>query len=208
MRGGVGAVERNRNALDAGVLDLLGDVLGHQGSVGRQRGANAAAGGVLRELENVVTVKRLAAAEHQDGIGELGNLRNDVQGFAGRQVGRRHQLRRGGAAVDAAQVAAFGDLPEDQPRFVFLLACRMGAAWCHDCFSSPPLRNYGSFLCFQDRIPATQGAVSLITGGCDGRHFWEQPSAISSQPSALCSQQRDLPGDEQEVLSTTRPPDP
>src|SRR6185437_12845944 len=38
-------------------------------------------------------------------------------------------------------------------------------------FPPPPLRNYGSFLCFQDRIPATRGPVSLITRACDVCHF-------------------------------------
>ena len=46
----------------------------------------------------------------------------------GRQVGRRHQLGRGGAAVDAAQIAALGNFPEDQARLVFFLARRMSAA--------------------------------------------------------------------------------
>src|SRR5580698_638722 len=125
VRGGVGSIKRNRYASDAGVLDFLGNVFGDQRAVGRQRRTDAAAGGVLGELKNVVTIKWLAAAQHQDRIGEFGNLRNDVQRFAGGQVGRGHQLGRGGAAVDTAQVAALGDLPENQPRFVFFLARRM-----------------------------------------------------------------------------------
>src|SRR5262249_68681 len=111
----------------------------HQGSVGRQRGANAAAGGVLGKLEDIVTVERLAAAENQDRIGEVGNLRNDVQRFLGRQVGRRHQLRRRGAALDTTQVTTLGYFPEDQPRLVFFLVGWMGAISRHDCFSSTPL---------------------------------------------------------------------
>ena len=58
-------------------------------------------------------------------IAEIRDLRNDVKRLAGRQVVGRHQLGRGGAAVDAAQIATLGDLPEDQPRRVFFRGCRM-----------------------------------------------------------------------------------
>ncbi len=189
VRGCVGTVDRNRYSLDAGVLDFLGNVFGDQRAVGRQRRADAATGGVLSQLKNVVTVQRLAAAQHQDRVGELGDLRNDVQRFAGGQVGRRHQLSRSGAAVDAAQIAALGDLPEDQPRFVFFLARRMilrgmrAARYrCHDCYflPAPCGTANGSFLCFQDRISTTQAAVSGVTGGCDVCHSEEM--AVDQEP--------------------------
>ena len=125
---GIGAVERDGDALDAGFLDLLRDVLRHQRAVGGQRGAQAAAGRVFGELEDVGAVKRFASAEHEDGISEVGNLGDDVERFLGRQIVGRHQLRRRGAAMDAAQVAALGDLPENQPRRVFLFRRH---AHCH-----------------------------------------------------------------------------
>ena len=54
----------------------------------------------------------------------------------GRQILRRHQFGRRGAAMDAAQVAALGDFPEDQPRLVFLLAAgwALPFACCHYVF--------------------------------------------------------------------------
>src|SRR5271157_3299584 len=76
--------------------------------------------------------------------------------------------------MNASQVAALGDLPENQPRRVFLLR-RMHTAitLCHGCFPLPALADYGSFLCFHDRIFTTQAAVSGITGACDVRHSRE-----------------------------------
>ena len=53
---------------------LFRNVLGHQRAVGGQRDAQPETGGVFRQFENVGTVERLAAAEHEDGIAEVGNL--------------------------------------------------------------------------------------------------------------------------------------
>src|SRR5271157_2560172 len=74
--------------------------------------------------------------------------------------------------MNASQVAALGDLPENQPRRVFLFRrIRTAIALCHCLFPLPALAAYGSFLCFHDRIWATQAAVSGITGACDARHW-------------------------------------
>ena len=140
-------VQRDRDPLDSGMLDLLRDVFGYQRSVGGQRDAQTAAGGVFGQLENVVTVERFTAAEHEDGIAEVGNLGNDVERFVGRQIGRRHQLGRGSAAVDAAQVTALGNFPENQARRVLFGGRWMGTAvaLAHCCFSSPALAELGSW---------------------------------------------------------------
>src|SRR5271157_235650 len=73
--------------------------------------------------------------------------------------------------MSASQVAPLGDLPENQPRRVFLFRrMRIAIALCHCLFPLPALADYGSFLCFNDRIFTTQAAVSGITGACDARH--------------------------------------
>ena len=124
-------------------LDLLRNVFGDQRAVGGQRDAQAAAGGIFGQLEDIGAVKRFASAEHEDGISEVGNLGDDVERFLGGQIVGRHQLRRRGAAMNASQVAALGDLPENQPRRVFLLRRigRTAIALCHCVvFLSPLLR--------------------------------------------------------------------
>ena len=110
------AVQRDRDALDAGVHNLLRDFLGDQGAVGGQGDAQAFVGGILRQLEDVRAIERFAAGEHQDRVGEGGNLIDDVQALRGGQVVGRGKLGGGGAAMHATQVTAFGDFPKNQAR--------------------------------------------------------------------------------------------
>ncbi len=102
--------------LTAGFDDLLRDFLGDQGSVGGQGDPQALIGGVPRQLEDVRTIERLAAGEHQDGVGEGGDLIDDVQALRGGQVVGRGKLGGGGAAMHATQITAFGDFPKNQAR--------------------------------------------------------------------------------------------
>src|SRR5271169_6578687 len=79
--------------------------------------------------------------------------------------------------MDASQVTALRDLPENQPRRVLLLCgMRTAIALCHCRFPLPALADYGSFLCFNDRIFTTQRAVSGITTACDVRHSGAETS--------------------------------
>src|SRR6185369_4847179 len=55
MRFGVGSIEGDADAFDAGVNDLLCDLFGDESSVGRQSNAQSAFGGVSCELENIRT---------------------------------------------------------------------------------------------------------------------------------------------------------
>ena len=140
MGGGVRAVERDGDALDADLFDLRSDVFRDQRAVSSQSDPQAAAVGVFSKLKNVAAVQGLAAAEHEDGVPEIRDLGDDVERFFGRQIVRRHQLGRGGAAVDATQVTTLGDLPENQPRRVFLARrVRTPITLCHLAFPPPAL---------------------------------------------------------------------
>src|SRR5208283_4719489 len=84
--------------------------------------------------------------------------------------------------MDASQVTALRDLPENQPRRVLLLCgMRTAIALCHCRFPLPALADYGSFLCFNDRIYTTQRAVSGITTACDVCHFGEETATTEAR---------------------------
>ncbi len=90
---GIGAVQGDGDALDAGVDNLLRHFLGDQGAVGGQGDAQTFVGGILRELEDIRAIERFAAGKHQDGIRECGNLIDDVQRLAS-WAGRRGRQAR------------------------------------------------------------------------------------------------------------------
>ena len=95
--------------------------------------------GETRELKNVGTVERFAAAEHQDRTAEIRDLRNDVEGARGGKIVGGGKFGGCRAAMHASQVAAVGHFPENQPWNVFLLA---SSCCCH-CLSLPGV--HGSF---------------------------------------------------------------
>src|SRR5215472_17977021 len=107
-------IQRNRYPLDPCLLDPLSHSLRHQCPVRGQRNAQSQRIPILRQLENVWTIQWLTTAQYEDRVRKLRDLFDDVQRFRRRQLGRRDQLGRRRTAVDAAQVAAFGDFPEDQ----------------------------------------------------------------------------------------------
>src|SRR5271157_1832239 len=89
-------------------------MLGHQRAIRGQRHAQTFVRAVTRQLENIRTEERFATAQHQDRSGYGGNLIDDVARRFGGKVGGGTQFRSGGSAMDAAQIAPFSQLPENQ----------------------------------------------------------------------------------------------
>ena len=114
----IGAVQADGNALHAAVDDLLRDLFRDQRAIRGQRHAQAFVRAITRQLENIRTEERFATAEHQDGSRNFGNLIDDIARRLGGKIGGRTQFRRAGPAMDAAEITAFGQLPENQAGLV------------------------------------------------------------------------------------------
>jgi len=98
--------------------DLVRDFFGDQGSIGGQRNAKTFVRAILRQLKNIFSEKGLATAQHQNRRGDGGNLIDDVLCRLGGEIVRRAEVGSAGTAMDAAQIAAFRQLPKNQPRFL------------------------------------------------------------------------------------------
>ena len=114
------AVQADGHAPHSAIDDHARDLLGDQGAIRGQSHAQTLVRAVTRQLENIRTEKRFATAQHQDGSGHSRNLIDDVARSLGGEVGGRTQFRGAGPAVNAAKIAAFGELPEDQSGLVLV----------------------------------------------------------------------------------------
>ena len=65
----ISAVQADGDALHAAIDDHAGDVLGNQSAIRGQRHAQTFVRAITRQLENIRTIERFAAAQHQDGSG-------------------------------------------------------------------------------------------------------------------------------------------
>src|SRR5579884_3824444 len=88
----------------------------------------------MREIEDVVTIERLPAAEHQDGISEIGYLLDDFDRTAGGKVSGRTELGGGGTTMNATKVAALGDFPENQAWLELRCIVFLAGTCCQSCF--------------------------------------------------------------------------
>ena len=113
---GVGAVDRQRDALDPRRLHVPARLLGHQRPTGRRHRPQTAVGGRAGELQEVRPEHRLAAREDENRLGEGGDVVDEPQRLRGRELAVERPEARGRAAVDAAQGTGPGELPGDEHR--------------------------------------------------------------------------------------------
>ena len=112
---GVRPVQADGHAPNARFANFAGHVRGDQCPVGAQGDPDSPVRSPSRQAKHVSPKQRFASAQHQDE-GSIGSqLINDLDGLVVTQVVRGGKVCGGGAAVDAAQVAPFGQLPKYQP---------------------------------------------------------------------------------------------
>src|ERR1035438_4902968 len=78
MRQRISSVQADGNALDAVVNDFARHLLSNQCAICGQRDAQTLVCSTTRQLENIRAEKRLTAAKHEDGGGDLGDLVDDI----------------------------------------------------------------------------------------------------------------------------------
>jgi len=111
---GAGAVQADAQPLDADGGELLRDLVGDEGAVGRHHHAQPQPVAVCGGLEDIRPQQRLSPGENHDRLPHFGNLVEQAEAFlrvefpvVGAPGGRR-------PAVDAGEVAVAGGLPGDQ----------------------------------------------------------------------------------------------
>ena len=127
----VQTVDRERHAHDAGVLDLLRQLLGDEQAAGRHDHAQPELGAVLGDIVDVLAHHRLAAGEDDDGVAEGLDVVEEAIARLRVKLARIGPVLGRGPAVDAVQDTAPRHLPGNKPREIFLFlrhVCGMAVA--------------------------------------------------------------------------------
>ena len=111
---GVGSVDGDGAALEAGFLYLAGGLGRDERAVRRHDAAQALVAGVGGEFIDVGAHHGIAAGEDDDGLADFGEGVDEGPGFRGGELARIGFGMSFGAAVLAGQVAGTGDFPGDE----------------------------------------------------------------------------------------------
>ena len=122
--GGVGSVQADRHAGDAGFFELVDGFGGEQRrGAGRDVGAQADLDGVADQVVEVGPLERIAAGEHHQGLAEGADLVEQAIALLGRQFFRVALGLGRGAAMYAGEVAGLGHFPDHQHRGLIEVHC-------------------------------------------------------------------------------------
>jgi len=117
VSGGSGAVEADREARQAGLLETEDNIAGEKRrSAGREGNVNTDGARVIDEFEEVGALDGVAAGEDEDGDLPGCDLVDERFAFIRRQLGWVALGLGRGAAMDAGEVACLGDFPYGDKR--------------------------------------------------------------------------------------------
>ena len=114
VAGGVGAIDGDGAAVDAGFLDLAGQFGRDQGAVGREGAGQPLVVGIGHQFIDIGAHHGIAAGEDDDGVAHLGEGVDEGLGLFGGELARIGFRVGLGAAVLAGQVTGAGHFPGDE----------------------------------------------------------------------------------------------
>ena len=113
---GRGKIERHRHAGDAMCGDFFRARVVDERAVRADDRPEPPFMGVIDDIPDVIAHQRLAAGEDEDGIGDGGDVIDDLLALFKRQLAGIGLAMGGGAAMGACEVTAARDLPSDDAR--------------------------------------------------------------------------------------------